>query len=189
MAGRFPKDLSKTAEAGGTFSSRAARRRHGKGTRMQRSRERIKAETLGAGPNDDVGSKNVTAITVSPKWFEICRKISYVIVTQGEQYEVPPLWDDTETSPTWDNGLPDPAEPWFKLERPHEIWYMDANFTRHIETFYVATEASDPVVTSIPLIVVEALVNTDVDVDARIYSALLSSTQAQSAIAQAQSEV
>ena len=186
--GRLARDVGKVADAGNLQGKRKTRDRHGKTTKRQPSREPVAEEVL-TGTPDAGGEVNVTAATLSPKWYEICRKISYGILTQQGMYEVPPLWDDTESSPTWSNGLPDPTEPWFKVERPHEIWYMDDNLNRHIETFYVATGLSDPVVTSIPLIVIPALINTDVNILSRVISPVLNSPEAQAAIAQAQAEV
>ena len=189
---RFPREVAKTANTGDRIASVPARRRGGKRGTRQKATTVIRSENLIATPDNDAGSTWAVTESTNARWYEICRKVSYAIITQEDLYEVPPGWDGTETSPTWGNGLPDPVEPWFQTQRPHEIWYMDANFNRHIETFYVATGTADPAFTpsdEIDLVVIEAQVNENVDASSRIYAGLLSSTQAQAAIAQAQAEV
>ena len=143
-------------------------------------------ETSGKGVDVTEKQTQIDANT-QLKW-EIFRKISYAIVTQTDIYELPPDWDDTIDSPTWDNNLPDPSQPWFRQERVHEIGYITDGKQIIVEKMYVPTATYDGTL-DMELSVIVATSSPDVPPANRIPNDLLSSSFAQDAIATALSEV
>lgn len=142
-----------------------------------------------AGTGVDLGEKEVApASTTGTKW-EIYKKQSYILITQDDIYELPPGWDDTETGPTWDTGLPDPLDPWFRQARIHEIGYITDTNEIIVEKFNIPLETAgtEPFSQTVEVVVSER--NENGPPEGQIPNDLLSSSDAQEAIAQARSEV
>lgn len=153
-------------------------------TRQQREQAIIDA-SVGTGTDND--PKPAIADASGDNYFEICRKVSVAIITQDNEYELPPNWP-TEG---FGNDLPDPDEPWLQVERVHEIVYIKEE-SKEIkrEKFYVLIGESDGEVDSIAMVVVLATPNDPaLPAGSRISTALYNSTEAQAAIAQAGTEV
>ena len=146
---------------------------------------------VGTGVDEDPDQKaEAETAEVGTEW-EICRKVSKAIITQDGMYEYPEDWDGTASSPTWPGGLPDPGESWFEIERVHEIVYIN-ELTKEItrEKFYVPEALGAPAAGfEAELYVIVTQPEPHVPVDSRIPNDLVTSSEATSAVAQAQSEV
>lgn len=144
--------------------------------------------SVGTGTDDGTAKPEVDSDDET-KW-EIFRKISYSIVTQDGAYELPPDWTGEDDSPTWDDDLPDPGDPWFKVERVHEIGYIvEANRKIIIEKMYVPLLDGPTGSFSAVLTVVNAGIDDHVPFSSRIPYDLLISDEAGNAIAKAINEI